>query len=173
MNDSFDLLRDVRDGDLIAVRSKSGGLPALTRFVTRSPYTHTAVVIRLDGEAWLAEMSAGGNNLIPLRRRAAQPLDVFGFPGDRAVARRCMLESLVRKIPYDVMDLVRIAAFNLLQFELPRTDRGGMVCSAYSSVLWRLAGVALKTPAIASPADLVAGVIDYGATALYQAVDVR
>lgn len=171
MNEPFDLLRDVDDGDLVAVRSRNGGLPALTRFFTRSPYTHTAVVIRLDGEAWLAEMSAGGNNLIPLARRAAQALDVFGFPGDRHLVRRCVLESLGRKISYDFMDLIRIAAWNLVQFELPRSDRGGMVCSAYSAALWQLAGVALKTPVIASPADLVAAVIDHGATVLHQ--DVR
>jgi hypothetical protein len=171
VNLDFDLLRDVQDGDLIATRSNHGGLPALTRKITKSPFTHTAVVIRLDDRAWVAEMGAGGNHLVPLNRYAHSQLDVLGFPGDRGLVRANTLESLQGRIKYDWMDLLRIAAFNLLHLRLPRTDKGGMVCSAYSAMLWLGAGVRLVLPSLPSPGEVVAAARDAGAALLYRRSD--
>lgn len=114
----------VLNGDLIAPRSTHGGLPALTRLFTRSPYTHSGIVVELQGTAWVAEWA---------------------------------LSSLDSKILYDIGDLVRIALWNALHFKLPRTDRGGMVCSAYSAQIYRNAGWTPppSMPSIPSPADLV------------------
>lgn len=160
MSEFFQL---VQDGDLIATRSKHGGLPALTRRITRSPYTHTATVLMLDGAPWVAEMGAGGNHLVPLNRYASSQLDLIGFPGDRALVRACTLESLNGRIKYDFLDLIRIAAWNLLHFKLPRTDKGGMVCSAYSAWLWLGAGVRLELPSLPTPADVVREALEIGA----------
>lgn len=159
----------VDDGDLIAARSKRGCLPpSLTRRVTHSPYTHTATVLRLDGMPWVAEMNVGGNHLVPFHRYAGAAIDVIGFPGDRALVRACTLESLNGPIRYDLVDLVRIALWNLLHFKLPRTDKGGMICSAYSAQLWLGAGVRLDLPALPTPADVVREALEIGAPLLYR-----
>lgn len=170
MNLTFnELVLKLNDGDLIAVRSNRGGLPKLTRFFTGSPYSHTAVVIYLDDMPWAAEMGAGGNSLVPLSRHASMPFDVFAFPGHRGLIRRNTLESLKGHIDYGAFDLLRIAAYNLLHFKLPRTDRGGMVCSAYSAWLWKGAGMRFPgMPSIPSPADLVKAV---GGKPSYRMID--
>lgn len=153
-----DIRDQIRDGDLIAVRSNHRGLPALTRFFTRSPYTHTAVAIWLDGGLWAAEMNAGGNALVPLSRWANTDFDVFAHPPFEYAydVRYAILESLRGKIDYDLADLLRIAAHNVLHCKLP-TDTGGLVCSAYSAKIYSLCGWnPLLLPSIPAPSDLVA-----------------
>lgn len=148
-------MTNIQDGDLVAVKSTSGGLAALIRLITGKPYTHTAIALRIDGALWLAEMDAGGNHLVPIEHIAHHAFDVFDFPGDRAIVRRCALDSLKGRIRYDLLDLLRIAFDNLFHLRLPRTDRGGMVCSSYSGWLWRGAGVRIVGPLIISPGALV------------------
>lgn len=151
-----DIRDKICDGDLIAVRSKHGGLPALTRYFTNSPHTHTAVAIWLDGGLWVAEMNAGGNVLVPLSRYQDTDFDVFDCPVDRRNVRTLTLELLRERIDYDFPDLLLIAAHNVLRFKLP-TDTGGLVCSAYSAKIYRAAGwEPVGMSAIPSPADVVA-----------------
>lgn len=143
------------DGDLIAVRSKGGGLPALTRFFTNSPYTHTAVAIWLADGLWLAEMGAGGNALVPASRYADVDFDVFHSPVGVVAVREAILESLRFKVDYDIADLVRIALHNLLRFKLPM-DTGGLICSSYNAKIYITAGWFTDDfPSIPSPVDLV------------------
>lgn len=151
-----DARESIEDGDLIAVKSKHGGLPALTRYFTRSPYTHTAVALWLDGGLWIAEMGAGGNVLVPLSRYADTEFDVFDCPAYFELVRKVTLELLRDKIDYDFADLLRIALHNLLRCKLP-TDTGGMICSAYSARIYLLSGWRPKCrpPLIPSPADVV------------------
>jgi hypothetical protein len=156
-----DIRDQIRDGDLIAVRSKHSGLPALTRFFTRSPYTHTAVAIWLGGGLWAAEMNAGGNVLVPVSRWENTDFDVFTCPVDRTDVCVAILETLRGKIDYDLVDLLRIAAHNVLRCKLP-TDTGGLVCSAYSAKIYTLCGWRpLFLSSIPAPSDLVAAMPDY------------
>lgn len=151
-----DIREQIRDGDLIAIRSKHGGLPALTRYFTRSPYTHTAVAIWLDGGLWVAEMNAGGNVLVPLSRYQDSDFDVFLCPDSPEAVRILTLEFLRDQIDYDFIDLLRIAAYNVLRLKLP-TDTGGLVCSAGSARIYVLAGwKPVGMPSIPAPSDLVA-----------------
>ena len=147
----------IADGDLIAIRSNGGGLPALTRFFTQSPYTHTAVAIWLADGLWLAEMGAGGNVLIPASRYIDADFDVFSSPVGVDAVREAIQESLRGKVDYDVVDLIRIALHNMLNFKLP-TDTGGKICSSYNSIIYTASGwiAPEDMPSIPSPADIVA-----------------
>lgn len=149
----------VADGDLVAVRSRHGVFPNLTRLVTGSPYTHTAIALWLDGGLWIAEMRRGGNVLVPLSQRANEDFDVFDCPPEvnRANLRAWLLERLRSKIDYDVRDLARIAAHRLLGVPLPAQDDDQLVCSAWSAMAylhcrWQPRHV---LPSIASPGDVV------------------
>lgn len=148
----------IADGDLVAVMSRHGALPLLTRLVTGSPYTHTAIALWLDGGLWAAEMGAGGNVLVPLSRYEARPFEVYEPPGlSRLAIRNAVTESLRGKIPYDVADLARIALWRLARLALPAEDRGGLVCSAYSARVWRAAGWRpARLSAIPAPDEVVA-----------------
>lgn len=160
-----DIRGQISDGDLIAVRSNHRGLPALTRYFTHSPYTHTAVAIWLGNGLWAAEMNAGGNVLVPVSRWENTDFDVFACPVHRTDVCVAILETLRGKIDYDLADLLRIAAHNVLRCKLP-TDTGGLVCSAYSAKLYTMSGwQPLFLPSIPAPSDLVAAM---NATPLFE-----
>lgn len=152
---------DVRDqigtGDLIAVRSHRGGLSAITRVVTRSPYTHTAVAIRMGGRLLLAEMNGGGAVLVPASKYADTDFDVFDCPVDRAEVVVAAFDLLGLDIGYDFGDLLRIAGHELLGIALPPTDDGDLVCSALSASIYLHAGLPRGAlPSIPAPRDVVA-----------------
>ena len=109
----------VADGDLVAVRSRHGVFPNLTRLITGSPYTHTAIALWIEGGLWIAEMRSGGNVLVPLSQRANEDFDVFDCPVDRRHLRGQVLGLLRTKIDYDVGDsraspLIGCSAFRCL-----------------------------------------------------------
>ncbi len=158
MNDAADLVAQLKDGDALLVRSTRSLLGKLTVLVTRSPYTHAAVVVMIDSVPWVAEMKSDGNHLVPLARYYDTDCDVFAFPGDRKLVRQSTLDSLNGAISYDFMELVEIAAFNLAAFKLPVTNQGGMVCSSYAKWLWLSSGVALGGPTVDSPGGFAAAI---------------
>lgn len=146
----------VADGDLVAVRSRHGVFPNLTRLITRSPYTHTAIALWLEGGLWIAEMRSGGNVLVPLSQRANEDFDVFDCPVDRANVRGWLLQRLRSKTDYDVLDLARIAAWRLFGVPLPEQDDDQLVCSAFAAMAWLYGGWQPKgLPSIAAPGDVV------------------
>lgn len=149
----------IADGDLVAVRSRHGVFPNLTRLVTSSPYTHTAIALQLEGGLWIAEMRRGGNVLVPLSQRANEDFDVFDCPPevDRVNLRGWLLSRLRSKIDYDVRDLARIAVNRLLGIPLPAQDDDQMVCSAWSAMAYLYCRWQPRhyLPSIASPGDVV------------------
>ena len=147
----------VADGDLVAVRSRHGVFPNLTRLITGSPCTHTAIALWLEGGLWIAEMRSGGNVLVPLSQRAHEDFDVFDCPVDRRNLRGRVL-GCCAKIDYDVGDLLHIAAERLFGIPLPAQDDDVLVCSAYSARVWLSAGwqPGGLFPSIAAPGDVVA-----------------
>lgn len=161
---------DVRElvatGDLIAVRSTHGGFPALTRWVTKSPYTHTAVALQIAGRLLIAEMNGGGACLVPLSRYMNCDFDVFACPVDRIEATTSMFDLLGNDIDYDFGDLARIAGHELLGVPLPPRDNGNLVCSALSATIylhanWQPRGL----PSIPAPRDVVVAI---GAAPIYE-----
>lgn len=144
-------------GDLVAVRSHRGGLSAITRLVTRSPYTHTAVAIWLGERLLLCEMNGGGACLVPASKYADTDFDVFRCPVDIFDATEAMFALLGQDIGYDVGDLLRIAQHELLGRPLPPADDGRLICSALSASIYLLAGLSrLGLPSIPAPRDVVA-----------------
>lgn len=153
----------IRTGDLIAVRSTHGGFVALTRAVTRSPYTHTAVAVwgGFQGVERLlvAETNGAGCSLSPLSHYEGTDFDVFKCPVLRADAERALWDLLGVRIDYDVVDLARIAANRLLRVPLPARDDGGLICSALSATIYLHAGWQPQgLPSIPAPDDVVRAV---------------
>lgn len=94
-------------------------------------------------------------------RWANTDFDVFSCPVDPVDVREVVLETLREKIDYDLLDLLRIAAHNVLRCKLP-TDTGGLVCSAYSAKIYTLCGWRPPLlPSIPAPSDVVAAMPDY------------
>ncbi len=168
---SYEFARDqVKSGDVIAIRSKNGGLPALVRKLTKSPYTHTAVAVWMEDSAgyagiYVAEMDGDKNVLVPLSRYEGKDFDVFACPiADRNLVVDALQELLRDTIDYDYGDLLRIAAYKLLRWPLPKDDRNGYVCSSFTAAILAEADLRLPVaerhlpdmPLLATPADVVA-----------------
>lgn len=164
---SFEQIRaNVRNGDLIAVRGTRSGLAAITRAVTGSPYTHTAVAVRLSSreaggeDVYVAEMDGVKGVLVPLSQYADEAFDVFECPViSRADVVVELLLELAKRVQYDYLDLIRIGLWRLWRVTLPKRDRNGLVCSAQSARIYRKAGwlaaAYRRLPSIPAPDDLV------------------
>lgn len=146
----------IKSGDLIAVRSHRGGLSAITRVVTKSPYTHTAVAIWLADRLLLAEMNGGGACLVPASKYADTDFDVFQCPAERSDVIAAAFDLLGLDIGYDFGDLLAIAAHELLRRPLPPADDKDLICSALYASIYLHAGVSrLGLPSIPTPRDVV------------------
>jgi hypothetical protein len=145
----------IADGDLIAVRGRRGVVPILTRWVTRSAYTHTAVAVWLDGGLWAAEINVGGNHLVPVSQ-LRDAFDVYDCPGDRAAVREVVLRRLRTARRYGVLDLFLIAARRLLGVHLGNSQ--DEVCSEFSARVYVEAGTVLDVPSLPAPDEVAAAV---------------
>lgn len=155
-----DARSQIRTGDLIALRKRHGFLPTLTRWITRSPYTHTALAIWCGDRLLVAEEKGSGAFLTPLSQYADIDFDVFSVP--RATLpniEKVIWATLGTPIGYDFVDLLRIAANRLFGWPLPTRDDGALVCSALSASMWLHAGwCPLHLPSIPAPDDVVKAV---------------
>jgi hypothetical protein len=156
-----DAREHIRTGDLIAVRSRHGFLPTLTRWVTRSPYTHTAIAVwcgDADGRRLLvAESNGGGCSLSPLSHYQGEDFDVYLCPVPTTDVVRNLWALLGVRIAYDFVDLLRVGANKLLGLPLPRRDEDGLICSALSATIYLHAGwMPIDLPSIPAPSDVVA-----------------
>lgn len=156
----------IQDGDLIAVRQRRGVLPALTRVVTRSPYTHTAIAVwgGFGGASRLlvAESNGGGCSLSPLSHYENVDFDVFRCPVDRVAATSALWNLIGVEIAYGFTDLFRIAANRMLGVPLPpRPDTHAMICSALSATIYMNSGWKPVLPTIPAPSDVVRALITH------------
>lgn len=155
----------IRTGDLIAVRARHGLLPRLTRWVTGSPYTHTAIALWCGAGAHrrllVAEAKASGAFLTPLSQYAGTDFDVFLSPLEIGLSiESAIWETLGAPIGYDMLDLVRIAANRLCGIPLPPHDNAMTICSALSAALWVKSGWKPRhLPSIPAPDDVVAALV--------------
>lgn len=146
----------INTGDLVAVRSHRGGLSAITRRVTHSPYTHTAVVIWLGGRLLLAEMNGGGACLVAASKYSDTDFDVFACPVHSTEVEGAIFDLLGLDIRYDFGDLVLIAEHELLGRPLPVADDNELICSALSASIYLHAGLPRGSlPSIPAPRDVV------------------
>lgn len=147
----------IKTGDLIAVRSKAGGFPALVRWFTKSPYTHTAVALWVCDRLMMIETRIVAC-IVPLSQLGNAEFDVIRSPV--ADTKYVFIEAFnILGVPvnYDFMDLLRIAARLKLGWKAPAEDDGGKVCSALSAAIYRLAGWRpANLPGIPAPCEVVA-----------------
>lgn len=151
----------IHTGDLIAFRKRQGVLPTLTRWITDSPYTHTAVAVWVEAggifRLLVAEANGAGSSLSPLSGYAHIDFDVYSSPVDRCRVDTATWRVLGRKVRYGFNDLLRIAANRLLGWPLPQADDGDLICSALSATIYRLAQWRpVGLPSIPAPSDVVA-----------------
>ena len=155
------LRRQIKDGDLIAIRGRTGLLPRLTRWVTGSPYMHTAIAVWIGSRLVVAEMKGDGNHLVPLSQYASKDFDVYAPPNlsssdGRALIVHWLEQSLEGHIGYDWLDLVRLALWHCLRVPMPPEDFWRLVCSGYSYLIYLRAGWQQPYADPVSPAMLVA-----------------
>lgn len=166
----------IATGDLIAFRQRGGLLHWLISRVTRSPYTHTAIAVWAGPDALahqptvfvrpnaarrllVAEAKASGVMLTPLSQYASVDFDVYPCPRQAKARVEPMLwRTIGHKTPYDVLDLLRIAAHRLFKRPLPVRDDARRICSALSAEIWQRAGWRAQAPmpTIPAPDDIVA-----------------
>jgi len=169
----------IATGDLIAFRGRGHLLQWLIRTITRSPYTHTAIAVwaGCDGmprhdslfvrhhsgrRLLVAEAKASGVMLTPLSQYAGSDFDVLPCPREAKVRVEPMLWRIIgHPIPYDVLDLLRIAAHRLVGRPLPAKENTRRVCSALSAEIWLRAGwkPKISLPSIPAPDDVVAACV--------------
>ena len=154
--------RQIRTGDLIAVRKRTGLLPTLTRWITRSPYTHTAIALwtGTPGQPRLlvAEVKGSGGFLTPLSQYDSTEFDVFTAPPETLLfVEAAIWATLGAPLGYSFLDLLRIAANRILRWPLPPADKVMMICSSFSASLWLQSGWRPGClPSIPAPCDVVA-----------------
>jgi hypothetical protein len=145
----------IRDGDLIAVRGKGGIIGSLTRFFTRSPYTHAAVAVWFDGGLYMAELNGGRNHLVPVSQIADEDFDVCWCPVREPYCVRRAVEYWLRhEVPYGYLAFILIGLSNFLRLDVRGRVGGMLVCSSYCAAVYQSAGWK-KRNRIVSPADLV------------------
>lgn len=150
----------VMTGDLIAFRKRTGFLPTLTRWLSRKPYTHTAVAAWVEAggvyRLLVSESNSGGSSLSPLSAYADIDFDVYRCPVNRDLVHTVMWRLLGKKIHYGFIDLARIAAHRLVGWPLPPADDGNLICSALSATIYLKAGWRpIGLPSIPAPDDVV------------------
>jgi hypothetical protein len=145
----------IGDGDLVALKRTDKWFWRLVRWVTGSPYTHTAIAIRIATGMCVVEMHWSGPRIVPLVSYR-HPFDVFKCPVSRETVRRSAFAFSSREISYDWIDLIRIGLFNLFHLR-PKRDTGGLVCSSFNARIYQHAGWELPRdlPRIPSPGAMV------------------
>ena len=102
----------LQDGDIVMVKSSHSVYNLLTKLFT-GKYTHTGIVVWLDGGLWMAELNTGKNHVIPLSQLENIRFDVYKCPQnvDRVLVRKNILESVRISTPYGYLSAV-ITAIN-------------------------------------------------------------
>ncbi|MFI5447742.1 hypothetical protein [Polaromonas sp. UC242_47] len=147
----------IKTGDLIALRTTHGGFPALVRWFTKSPYTHTAVALWMCDRLMMIETRIVAG-IVPMSQLGDTDFDVIRCPvADPEYVFIEAFNILGTPINYDFIDLLRIAARLKLGWKAPDADDGRKVCSALSAAVYRLAGWnPAGLPGIPAPCEVVA-----------------
>ena len=156
-----DVRSHIRTGDLIAIRKRGGFLPTLTRWITKSPYTHTGLAVWVGDDhprLLVAESKASGDFLTPLSQYAEIDFDVFTTPSQALAAiEEVIWQTLGQHVGYDFADLLVIGLNRLVGMPLPKADDSLKVCSGLVASMWLQAGwQPWFLPSIPAPDDVVA-----------------
>lgn len=144
----------INTGDLVAVKSRQGFLPTLTRLVD-GPYTHTGIAIWIEGGLYISEINSGGNHLVPLSQ-VDQPFSVLPSPvSTNGGLRGSLFYNLRSKVHYGFVGLIRIGLYSLFGVVTkPWTE--DPVCDEFSIKVYKDAGwLGVGLPPVVSPSGLV------------------
>jgi hypothetical protein len=125
-----DVRSEIKDGDLVFLRRKTGLFPKLITLVSGYPETHVCNAMWVDDRLMAAGMSVT-NCLVPLSHYVGVDFDVYECPADNKMARAAILSMLDNEIKYAFSDLVTIAIRKLLSLDLGHS-KSRMVCVAWS-----------------------------------------
>lgn len=149
----------IKDGDVVAVKRRSGILAFLTRLVTKSPYTHTGICFWWGGRLLMAQANGGGVNFVPVSQEAEFDFDVYDCPPglDAAAVVAQAWQILDTRSTYDIADLFRIWLFLWFGLPLPKVDNASYICSSLSArILLACGWVPVGLPSIPWPGAVVA-----------------
>jgi hypothetical protein len=130
----------VKTGDLIAVRDVHNILGTMTRFFTRSPYTHTGVAIWLGERLFMADLNSGRNALHAMSQ--LKNFDVFEAPPGVAPERieGAIFDWLASPISYGFLAFLVIGLKCFLGIKSFIHWRQIIVCSGGSVEIYEMAG---------------------------------
>jgi hypothetical protein len=134
----------IKTGDLIGVRDVHGLLGRLTRFFTRSPYTHTGVAVWCATHLFMADLNSGRNALRPLSQ--LKSFDVCDMPAgmDRTCVERSIFDWLAAPINYGFLAFFVIGLRCFLGIKAFIHWRTIMVCSGGSVSIYEGAAHYMK-----------------------------
>lgn len=128
----------IETGDMIAVRDVHGILGRLTRWATRSPYTHAGIALWLAGGLYMAELNGGRNHLVPMSQLTA--FDVYHAPQGLADIEAAIMDWLRGPIVYGYLAFILIGLLDRLRLNLYVHWRRILVCSGYCVAIYETAG---------------------------------
>ena len=126
----------IENGDLIAVRRKTGFFANLTRVVSETDYTHDAIAVWSENRLFAAGMLGSGNCLVPLSQYSDTDFDIFPCPADRVLAYQSTFSLLGRHIPYSFRDWPTTGIRKLINLDLGHSKEG-MICTAFCVQVYR------------------------------------
>jgi len=143
----------IADGDLVAVRAAHGVLGYLTKFFTRSQYTHTGLAIWDEDGLYLAELNGGRNHKIPMSQLEHIDFDVYEKPHGLRNIRSAITKWLRKPIDYGYLAFFAIGLLNWLKVKMFVPWRKILVCSGWCVAVYEEAGWPRRSRVI-SPQEL-------------------
>lgn len=145
----------IKTGDLIAVRDVHSVLGKMTRYFTRSPYTHTGIAVWLGDRLFMADLNSGRNHLTAISQ--LDNFDVFEAPaGLRAHdIEIALFDWLAKPITYGYLAFLAIGLKCYLGMNIFIHWRKIIVCSGGSVQIYENAGWSEHSRMV-SPGELTA-----------------
>ena len=131
-------MKQIKTGDLIAVKRQDSWFWRAIAKMTDSPYTHVAIAIRIEGQIFAAETNPGGAALV-LLASYENPYDVFSCPANRDIVKSTIFTVMRQHIHYGWRDFGRLALESIIKLKFPGNSEG-MICSEFVANIYQKAG---------------------------------
>ena len=132
----------IDNGDLVSIRTSHGIMGNLTKYFTRSDYTHCGIAIWIEGGLYIGELNGGRNHLTPLSQYENAEFDVFYPP--RGLKSDTIKDSVMKKlrsqIDYGYLAFVAIGITEWLKLKAYPNWRNTLVCSSWCITVYEDAG---------------------------------
>lgn len=132
----------IQTGDTIAIKGRSGLFAFLTRFFTRSDYTHIGIAFWMGSVLWLFEINSGKNHAVPLSQLSHVDFDVFKRPEELLpiAVLHSVWDNLRSKVDYGFLAIPVIGLLDFLKIKLFVHWRRILVCSGIAVKVYEDAG---------------------------------